>query len=101
MPIRKAEPTTARGIVQRGRFASSPSGAAASNPMKARIPKIIPLKIPEKSLVASGLWLAGLKAWRSRLSAFERIIQTASAPKIVISMIPSTTPARVERRTSR
>ena len=44
MPI--AEKTTARGTVQRGLRASSPSGAADSKPMNASTAKTIPLKIP-------------------------------------------------------
>jgi hypothetical protein len=69
--------------------------------MKARMPKIIPLKIPEKSLVASGFRFSGLNAWRSRLPRFESSIQIASAAKMVISITPRTTPALVESRTSR
>ena len=37
-----ADQTTARGIVRRGSLVSSPSGAAASNPMKASRQKIMP-----------------------------------------------------------
>ena len=92
---------TARGIVQRGCLASSPSGAAASKPMNARIPKTIPLKTPEKSLEASGFTFSGLNACRFSWSKFERSIQSERPRKIAISNAPSTMPARVERRTSR
>ncbi len=79
---------TARGIVQRGCLASSPSGAAASKPMNARIPKTIPLKTPEKSLEASGLTFSGLNACRFSWSKFERSIQIERPRKIVISNAP-------------
>ena len=69
--------------------------------MNARMPKIIPLKIPEKLLVASGFAFSGLNAWRLSVSKFEMSIQIASAPKIAISIAPSTTPAFVESLTSR
>jgi hypothetical protein len=76
-----AEPITARGIVRRGLRASSPNGAAASKPMKARIANTIPLKVPSK-VPTSLLW--GLKVWSVRSPVFDRIIQSDSATKTLI-----------------
>ena len=58
---------TARGIVQRGLRASSPSGAAASKPMKARIPKTIPLKIAGEVARRVGFTFSGLNACEVQL----------------------------------
>jgi hypothetical protein len=96
MPIAMHEPITARGTVQRGLRASSPNGAAASNPMKARIENTIPLKMPLKVPASA---LVGSKIPPGM--PFERIIQTARAKKTPISKMPSATPAFVESRTSR
>src|SRR5713226_2268074 len=64
--------------------------------MKARIPNTAPLKMPLN--VPAGACV-GLKGPSSHL--FESSIHAASATKTAISKTPSTTPAPVERRTSR
>jgi len=96
MPI--ADPTTARGTVHRGLRASSPSGADDSKPMNARTANTMPLKIPLYVPVAA--WL-GLNVCSVKRPVFERIIQSESATKTVISKMPRITPASVERRMSR
>src|SRR5207244_2434779 len=95
--VRPAEPTTANGTVRRGLRASSPSGAAASKPMKARIANTMPRKTP---LQPPRAW-CGLNGARLRSPVFESSIQTASAPKTAISNAPRITPAVVDSRTSR
>src|ERR671935_93264 len=88
---RANERTTAKGTVRRGLRASSPSGAAASKPMKARIANTIPRKTP---LQPPRAW-SGLKGARLRSPVFESSIQIASAAKTAISNAPRITPAVV------
>ncbi len=84
-------------MLRRGLRASSPSGAAASKPMKARIANTIPLNTPLHSPSA----LPGLNGCRFMSPAFESSIQIANPAKITISNAPRITPAVVEMRTSR
>ena len=80
---------TARGIVRRGSRVSSPSGAAASKPMKASRQKIIPWKAG-RTPSAPGRNTFSVFCWAFTMSSDE------TSRKIAISMIPSTTPVRVE-----
>src|ERR1044072_4466363 len=79
-------------MLRRGLRASSPIGAAASKPMKARMANTIPLNTPLHSPVA---WL-GLNGCRFTSPALEISIQIARPPKMAISNAPRITPAVVE-----
>ena len=80
-------------MVRVGFLASSASGAAASNPMKARIAKTEPAITPLKPVNPSAVACSVVKTDSVLLSPASMIIQTASAAKTTISNRPSTVPA--------
>ena len=95
MPIPMHDRTTARPIVLRGSLASSASGAAASNPMNARIvytePAITPDNPSNPGTVANDVpnTFTVLSLPASTIS------QIASAVNTPISNSPSSVPTRV------
>ena len=96
-PISRVASSTARGMVRRGFLASSASGAAPSNPPKARIvytePPITPVR-PRKPggvyFVVNTLRVLLLPAWTTK--------KTARTRKTPISNRPRTVPSRAEVR---
>ena len=78
-------------MVRRGSEVSSPSGAAASKPMKASRQKIIPWKAGFTPSAPGTKTLAVFRSPAFTISSAEM------TRKIVTSMMPSTSPVRVDR----